>query len=191
MPWHYSGHSPHSFLLQLHHLRRWDMPVRHCFMSFRWEFVHILSHPTLFSGSMQWLLYILMILCSTLKKFVRFFIFLLFFSARRRPHHLPSEEISLQPCYNLWWFQLSSRYWNHSHHHICKGRPQWRSPLSDGLLLHPSSYLSQMRGDSPFCHSERNIAGHTPWARRHSIIQKSHGRVEGFYWELEVLRITF
>jgi len=34
--------------------------------------------------------------------------------------------------------------------------------LSDGLLLHPSSYLSQMRGDSPFCHSERNIAGHTP-----------------------------
>lgn len=121
--------------------------------------------------------------------FCCFFFFSFFFSANRRSHHLPSEKtFHLQPCFALWWFQLYYRYWNHSHHHLCQGRPQWRSALSDGLLLHLSSYISQVCGNPPFCHSNRNITGHTSWASRHSFIQKSHGRVERFYWELVVLR---
>lgn len=139
-----------------------------------------LKHRTVcFHIPPQWcLVFFFVVPLKTFLRFVSFF----FLLANRRSHHLPSEETTLCTCFALWWVPLSCHIWNHSHHHICQGRPLWRFALSDGLLLHSASHLSKVCGNPPLSHSDRNI-------RHDDLIQKSHDRMEGFYWDVEVFTV--
>lgn len=56
--------------------------------------------------------------------------------ANRRSHHLPPEEISLQPCFALWWVLLSCHNWNHPVTTFAK------EDLSEGLLYLMAYYYT-------------------------------------------------
>lgn len=63
--------------------------------------------------------------------------------ANRRSHNVLAEEVFLHPCVAVWWDSLSHLSWSHSCHHACQGRLEWRSALSDGLLLRPAPHISK------------------------------------------------
>lgn len=92
--------------------------------------------------------------------------------ANSKSHHLAPEEISLQPPIVLSWVTLSGSSWNHSHRQFSQGRTQWRSALSDGLLLYQASYLPKVCGYPLLCHSHRIITGLTSSETQHSHTKK-------------------